>query len=86
MCPDSIIPGLYSEGEFPVSEGQAILSALEDLEDGKLYLQLCYLMGTCSISCRDVSHFLFKLATNHRFSLQNVLIFLRLPRIYASFD
>ena len=45
MCPDSIIPGLYSEGEFPVSEGQAILSALEDLEDGKLYLQRCDKVG-----------------------------------------
>ena len=34
LCPDNVIPGLYSEGEFPLSEGQAVLSQLEVDEEG----------------------------------------------------
>eukprot|EP00794_Sanderia_malayensis_P020450 gene20450-22466_t len=36
LCPDSVIPGLYSEGEFPVSEGQAILTPVDELDEDNL--------------------------------------------------
>ena len=32
LCPDYVIPGLYSEGEIPLSEGQAVRSIVEDNE------------------------------------------------------
>ena len=32
LCPDSVIPGLYSEGELPLSEGQAVHSIKENDE------------------------------------------------------
>lgn len=34
LCPDYVIPGLYSEGEFPISVGQAVLSDFEGDEEG----------------------------------------------------
>ena len=36
LCPDNVIPGLYSEGEVPLSEGQAVQSIREDNEEGIL--------------------------------------------------
>lgn len=35
LWPDSIIPGLYSDGEYPLSEGQAVLTPIDEIDDGK---------------------------------------------------
>ena len=40
LCPDNVIPGLYSEGEIPLSEGQAVHSIREDNEEGILDFHL----------------------------------------------
>ena len=34
LCSDDVIPGLYSEGEFPLSEGQALDFLLEEGDGG----------------------------------------------------